>query len=55
MLSVHISQPAVAAPGAALTYLILLRFVLMVPITIVGLIVGAMRYGGVQRLLRTSS
>ena len=41
--------------SAALTYLILLRFVLMVPITVAGLIIGAMRYGGVQRLLRASS
>ena len=41
--------------SAALTYLILLRFVLMVPITVAGLIVGATRYGGVQRMLRASS
>lgn len=41
--------------SAALTYLILLRFVLMVPITIAGLIVGAARYGGVHKLLRASS
>jgi uncharacterized membrane protein YbhN (UPF0104 family) len=41
--------------SAALTYLILLRFVLMVPITVAGLIIGATRYGGVQRLLRASS
>lgn len=38
--------------SAALTYLILLRFVLMVPITIAGLILGAMRYGGIQRMVR---
>jgi hypothetical protein len=38
--------------SAALTYLILLRFVLMIPIGIAGLIVGATRYGGVRRLLR---
>ena len=38
--------------SAAVTYLLLLRFVLMVPIGIAGLIVGAARYGGVQRLLR---
>jgi uncharacterized membrane protein YbhN (UPF0104 family) len=38
--------------SAALTYLILLRFVLMVPIAVAGLIVGATRYGGVQRILR---
>ncbi len=38
--------------SAALTYLLLLRFVLMVPIGIAGLIVGAARYGGVQRLMR---
>jgi hypothetical protein len=36
----------------AVTYLLLLRFVLMVPIGIAGLVVGATRYGGVQRLLR---
>jgi uncharacterized membrane protein YbhN (UPF0104 family) len=41
--------------SAALTYLILLRFVLMVPITIAGLIVGAVRYGGVQRVLAAAS
>ena len=38
--------------SAALTYLLLLRFVLMVPIGIAGLVIGAARYGGVQRLLR---
>jgi uncharacterized protein (TIRG00374 family) len=38
--------------SAAVTYLLLLRFVLMVPIGIAGLVVGAARYGGVQRLLR---
>ncbi len=36
--------------AAALTYLILLRFVLMVPITIAGAVVGAARYGGLGRL-----
>ena len=36
--------------SAALTYLILLRFVLMIPIGIAGLIIGAARYGGVRRL-----
>ena len=36
---------------AALSYLILLRFVLMVPITIAGLIVGAIRFGGVHKVL----
>ena len=40
------------ASSAALSYLILLRFVLMVPITIVGLILGAVRFGGLQRVLR---
>ena len=38
--------------SAAVTYLLLLRFVLMVPIGIAGLVLGATRYGGVQRLLR---
>jgi hypothetical protein len=42
------------AASAAVTYLILLRFVLMVPITIAGLVIGATRYGGVGRLLRAS-
>ena len=37
---------------AALSYLILLRFVLMVPITIAGLVIGAVRFGGVHRILR---
>lgn len=43
------------ASSAALTYLILLRFVLMVPITVAGLIIGATRYGGIQRMLRVAS
>ena len=38
--------------SAALGYLILLRFVLMVPIGIAGLVIGATRYGGVGRMLR---
>ena len=38
--------------SAAVTYLLLLRFVLMVPIGLAGLVVGAARYGGVHRLLR---
>lgn len=38
--------------SAALGYLILLRFVLMVPVTLAGLVVGAVRYGGLQRVLR---
>ena len=33
--------------SAALTYLILLRFVLMIPIGIAGLVIGATRYGGI--------
>ena len=41
--------------SAALTYLLLLRFVLMIPIGLAGLVIGAMRYGGVQRLLRLRS
>jgi uncharacterized protein (TIRG00374 family) len=40
--------------SAALTYLLLLRFVLMVPIGIAGLIIGATRYGGLRRVLRTA-
>jgi glycosyltransferase 2 family protein len=34
----------------AVTYLILVRFVLAVPITILGLILMAVRYGGIRRL-----
>jgi uncharacterized membrane protein YbhN (UPF0104 family) len=34
----------------ALTYLILVRFVLTVPITIAGLVLMAVRYGGIRRL-----
>ena len=49
------SQALDKSASAAVTYLILLRFVLMVPITIAGLVIGAMRYGGVQRLLRAPS
>ena len=39
-----------ASRSAALTYLLLLRFVLFVPITIVGLIALVTRYGGWSRL-----
>lgn len=39
-----------AARGAILSYLILLRFVLFVPITIVGLLLLVVRYGGLSRL-----
>ena len=39
--------------SAALTYLILLRFVLMIPIGLAGLVVGAARYGGYGRLMAT--
>jgi uncharacterized membrane protein YbhN (UPF0104 family) len=43
-------------PGAALTYLLLLRFVLIVPITLVGLVFLVVRYGGWAKLrsLRSS-
>lgn len=48
-----IGVKAVGASGSlATTYLILLRFVLQVPITIAGLILLAARYGGVGRLRR---
>lgn len=40
------------AGSAAVTYLLLLRFVLMVPIGLAGLAIGATRYGGLRRLLR---
>ena len=39
--------------SAALAYLILLRFVLMIPIGIAGLIIGAARYGGFGRVAAT--
>ena len=46
-----IGVKAVGASGSlATTYLILLRFVLQVPITIAGLILLAARYGGIGRL-----
>jgi glycosyltransferase 2 family protein len=38
--------------SAALTYLILLRFVLMIPIGLAGLVIGAARYGGIGKALR---
>lgn len=43
-----------AASGAAVGYLILLRFVLMIPITVAGLVIGAVRYGGIQAVFRAS-
>jgi hypothetical protein len=36
--------------SAALSYLLLLRFVLIVPITVVGLVLLVARYGGWARL-----
>jgi hypothetical protein len=49
--AVVVGARALAVPGgAAVTYLLLLRFVLMVPIGIAGLVLGAARFGGVQRL-----
>jgi glycosyltransferase 2 family protein len=39
-----------AAPSVAVSYVILIRFVLYVPITIVGLVVLVTRYGGWSRL-----
>ena len=51
--AVLIACRALKVAGAgAVTYLLLLRFVLMIPISVAGLIIGAARYGGVQRLLR---
>ncbi|HYF24916.1 MAG TPA: lysylphosphatidylglycerol synthase transmembrane domain-containing protein [Baekduia sp.] len=35
---------------AAVSYLVMVRFVVFVPITIVGLVVGALRYGGPRRM-----
>ena len=50
-LAVLVGAKALDEPSsAALTYLILLRFVLMVPITVAGLVIGIVRYGGVWRL-----
>jgi glycosyltransferase 2 family protein len=40
------------APSAALSYLLLLRFVLFVPITLAGLVVLVARFGGWSRLRR---
>ena len=36
--------------SAAVSYLILVRFVVFVPITVVGLVVALTRYGGLRRL-----
>jgi hypothetical protein len=38
------------APGAALSYLLLVRFVLFVPVTLAGLVLLVTRYGGWRRL-----
>jgi glycosyltransferase 2 family protein len=43
---------AIGVGDQALSYLLLLRFVLTVPITVVGLAALVMRYGGI-RLIRT--
>lgn len=39
----------------AVSYVVLVRFVVFVPITIVGLVVGAVRYGGLRRLREVSA
>lgn len=44
-----------AAKGASVGYLILLRFVLMIPIGLAGLVLGTVLYGGIQKVLRASS
>jgi hypothetical protein len=36
--------------GVAVSYIVLLRFVIVVPITVLGFILLAIRYGGVARL-----
>ncbi len=52
ILGIH----ALGGTGAqAVAYLVLLRFVLVVPITMVGLGLMAARYGGLRRLRRASS
>jgi hypothetical protein len=44
---------AIGGSGSlATTYLILLRFVLQVPITVAGLVLLAARYGGISKLRR---
>jgi uncharacterized membrane protein YbhN (UPF0104 family) len=47
---------ALGGSGAqAVAYLLLLRFVIVVPITLAGLVLMAARYGGLRRLRRASS
>jgi hypothetical protein len=36
--------------GTAVAYLLMLRFVIVVPITLVGLILLVLRYGGISKL-----
>lgn len=40
---------------AAVSYLVMVRFIVFVPITVVGLAVGALRYGGLRRLREASA
>jgi uncharacterized membrane protein YbhN (UPF0104 family) len=42
------------APSAALSYLLLVRFVLFVPLTLVGLVLLVVRYGGWAKLRKAS-
>jgi uncharacterized membrane protein YbhN (UPF0104 family) len=47
---------AVGGSGAtAVSYLVMLRFVLLVPITLLGLVLMAVRYGGIARLRRVGA
>jgi hypothetical protein len=42
---------ALGATGAqAVAYIVMLRFVIVVPITLIGLVLVAVRYGGLRRL-----
>jgi uncharacterized membrane protein YbhN (UPF0104 family) len=51
--AVILGYTAVGATGAqAVAYIVMLRFVIVVPITIVGLALVATRYGGLRRLRR---
>jgi uncharacterized membrane protein YbhN (UPF0104 family) len=47
---------ALGGTGAqAVAYIVMLRFVIVVPITVVGLVLAAVRYGGVRRLRTLSA
>jgi hypothetical protein len=47
---------ALGATGAqAVAYVVMLRFVIVVPITLIGLVLVAVRYGGLRRLRKLGS